>query len=403
MANIIFASITKRIPFTSRECYINNTNSGRINYINDSTKLPNVSWSSRSVLIGDMIFLTINYKDQGLKEAIVIYHGSAPSWHVPILSHLFPGITFILIEDENIILSIEPNDKIKLTTSVIDAINIVHDADPNVPIFYINNMGDNPYLNSTDKNIIPQHFVAKELYSKLMIDTILQILIKSNIKISHCWLRLSVPYSATNINYYLGSIFFLPWNGQSSTVLKLNVNASNMNYANINAKEIEQWCSYHNKIKRRPNCYFNVIDKSNRPNYSNELLNDFDSSCEAWILARYLYGKDPIASQEEILDGIGILCSNITIMLDQGTIATRRVVMDNMIVNKNDDIFGNGEPKYPFRNAAPINQPLEIIKVINMDSSITSSKLEGSLIPVTSTIFSVMNSQISDSLTGKVE
>jgi hypothetical protein len=111
----------------------------------------------------------------------------------------------------------------------------------------------------------------------------------------HAFLKFRLPYSRDGndqiVRYLKGIVYLQTWAPQTSTETRLKpVRNTNGVYdlADWSILEYEQWCFHHNSIVRERFFYENIFTKSNDPIDYPELLNDYDSISEAFILKLYL-------------------------------------------------------------------------------------------------------------------
>jgi cap2 methyltransferase len=68
---------------------------GRLKFTKKTTFLPNDHNGQRKLFINELRFIT-KYIDN--KPAFIIYAGGAPAWHTGYLAHLFPKLSFLLVD-----------------------------------------------------------------------------------------------------------------------------------------------------------------------------------------------------------------------------------------------------------------------------------------------------------------
>jgi hypothetical protein len=116
----------------------------------------------------------------------------------------------------------------------------------------------------------------------------------------HALLKFRLPYQpqkgedpthrVAKVEYLRGIVYLQVWEGQSSSETRLKpVKNQKGQYelATWDALEYEQWLFYHNSITREGTRYQNVFTEVPEPHDFPELLNDFDSTAEAFILKLY--------------------------------------------------------------------------------------------------------------------
>jgi hypothetical protein len=111
------------------------------------------------------------------------------------------------------------------------------------------------------------------------------------------WLKGHFPYGGkaegqSEIMQYLTSLVFVqPWRGQTDTETRLKpVRNADGQYSlqDWNIVEYEEWAFYHNAHERELLVYANPFTGDSEPVDYPELMNDYDSVAEAFILKEYL-------------------------------------------------------------------------------------------------------------------
>jgi hypothetical protein len=134
----------------------------------------------------------------------------------------------------------------------------------------------------------------------------------------HALLKFRLPWPQEYINgepvdrkviYLKGTVFWQPWVGQNSTETRLKPiknNKGKYELAEWSIVEYEQWCAYHNKVDRDEVIYKNIFTNTDDPILAPELLNDYDSTAEAYILKLY-FNSINITDIEKIIQSSQII------------------------------------------------------------------------------------------------
>lgn len=288
-------------------------NSKRLKYDESSKPSKSVHWGQRKLLISEIEFFTM-YLNRDIKNPLCIYVGAAPGNHIPLLSDMFPSLQFHLYDTNKF--AIKENDRIIIHNDFFtDDVAKTYAGQNN--IFFISNIRSVDSKANVKKALLefgitkfdrydkpegPRDSIkkAKEKSSKINEDGIwndMQMQQDWVLRINpiHALLKFRLPWPENEnddrkVQYLRGIAFWQPWNGQTSTETRLKpVKNSKNQYelADWDILEYEQWCSYHNKVDREDTTYTNILTNTNDPILSPELLNDYDSTAEIYILKLY--------------------------------------------------------------------------------------------------------------------
>jgi len=137
----------------------------------------------------------------------------------------------------------------------------------------------------------------------------------------HVLLKFRLPYSLDGkdkiVKYLKGQVYWQIWSPQTSTETRLkpvrNIEGK-YELSDWSILEYEEWCFYHNVFVRQHMNYKNIFTNSTDPIASPELLNDYDSMGETYILKLYfnkIGDKDLQKMYETVVDLSGLITWSI--------------------------------------------------------------------------------------------
>ena len=318
----------------------------------DSPKLPYerrqnqiktaIHWGQRKLLISEIEFLTIHWDPKLIPNPICVYAGAAPGIHIPFLSKLFPQVTFHLYDPARF--EIQSTNKILLFNEYFTDEVASRYAGRN-DIFFVSDIRTTGherkfrellsragFTNFDNKGnpIGPQDQIKalqlqanQENEDQIWGDMNMQqqwVLIMNP---EHALLKLRFPYSFDGSNkdleYLKGIVYWQVWPGPTSTEARLKpVKNENGSYemGKWSNLEYEQWGFYHNAIEREVNFYLNPFFNNTEPIDYPELLNDYDSVAEAFILSLYANSQG-VTDPTEVYQRVKMLSGSITLSLNK--------------------------------------------------------------------------------------
>lgn len=306
------------LDFT-RERLTINTKSLKLEYKEDSGNyLYVVHWGQRKLLLSEIEFFTL-YLSKEMENPICVYAGAAHGNHIPLLSTMFPAITFHLYDPAKF--NIEENDKIKIfneyftddiaksyrnqknifflsdiRTSDYEKIKKEHLAAVGITKFDNKNKPIGPYdlIKKAEKEALEEH--ERIVWSDMEMQQQWVLLMNP----LHCLIKFRLPWPVLDKNkqsvdrkvkYLKGTAFWQLWNRSISTETRLKpVKNENGEYeiSEWSIMEYEQFSFYQNTVIRRSTSFKNNLTNDDTPLDYPELLNDFDSTAEIEILKMYL-------------------------------------------------------------------------------------------------------------------
>ncbi|MEM2986517.1 MAG: hypothetical protein QXV60_00250 [Nitrososphaerota archaeon] len=276
------------IIFTFNNLFLN-TDAKRLEYreiSQEETRL--IHWGQRKLLLSEIEFFTLFWNENQVPNPICVYAGAAPGIHIPILSSLFPSFVFHLYDKEEF--KIQETDRIKIFKEYFTN-EKAKEYSNRRDVFFISDIrrtGLKELKTEVEKE------KAKELNEKMSWeDKLLQqnwVLLMNPI---HALLKFRLPYPLDRKDkkerYLRGVVLWQPWNRLSGETRLVPMKNKDYEYevGDWSTLEYEQWCFYHNIVERQQNFYKNIFTNTNEPIDGQELLNDFDSILEAYILKLY--------------------------------------------------------------------------------------------------------------------
>lgn len=319
----------------------------------DSPKLPYrrrdtevktaIHWGQRKLLISEIEFFTIHWDPKIIPRPLCVYAGAAPGIHIPFLSEMYPEFTFHLYDPARF--EIKSTDKIFLFNEYFTDEVAARYAGRN-DVFFISDIRTTghekkflEYLTragftkfDTKGNPVGPRDEIKAIELKANQDNEDQIWGDMNMQQQwvlimnpeHALLKLRFPYSFDGtekiLQYLKGIVYWQVWPGPTSTEARLKpVKNSDGVYelGTWSNLEYEQWGFYHNTVEREKIVYLNPFFGNTQPIDYPELLNDYDSVAEAFILMLYANSQgvtDPV----EVYQRVKMLSGAITLSLNKG-------------------------------------------------------------------------------------
>lgn len=256
-----------------------------------STEKRAVHWGERKLLINEIEFLSLFWKPSELPTPQCVYIGAAPGTHIDLLAQMYPEITFHLYD---------PRDF---------AINDKNSGGPKNTIIYT---GEQGFFTETTaqkwagrNDVIMISDIRSEGMEGRNTKDFEQAIIR-DMKQQEQWYRIMRPRIASlkfRLPYYTpesikefpyldGYVLKGIWSPASSTETRLVPIGEFIRVWDISW--YEQALAYHNQVYREATRFINfftgsVNDAINAP----ELLNEFDSVAEAFVLRGYLITRNP--------------------------------------------------------------------------------------------------------------
>lgn len=267
------------IPFTRDTLILSTSAPGKPYRPRLESEKLSVHWGQRKLLLSEIAFLTQATSQQALPNPIVVYAGAAPGLHLPFLSSLFPTMTFHLYDPAPF--GLTATSQLHLYQRKFnhdDAQNWARHSE----VLFISDIRTADHLAMTpDQN---------------------EINIIEDLRIQETWyhlmhpvsalLKFRLPYPSTKtaptFRYLDGTIMKQIWAPQMTTETRLIPNGQIRDYDLVT---YESQMFYHNTEIRESATFQNPFTLTDRPIDPPELINDFDSVAETWILQEYLKSR----------------------------------------------------------------------------------------------------------------
>ena len=315
----IIADVTEHIKFNITDCCWNEESGEAPYQRRKGQKKIAVHHGQRKLLLTEIWFLTLVHPPPG---SLILYIGAAGGEHIPLLVSLFPDYVYHLfdsksyhstvkqlaIDNENVVIRPEGNftDEIAHTYFGIENLYVISDiriVDSSITLQY-NNNAQRLFKKSYDQLSPPELLKVEEETNNNVADYV-----KDDMDFQNTWIRIMNPEASylkfrlpytngvdeTFTQYPDGYIFFQPWVGQTSTECRL-LCFPPYDLVTYSDLEHERAMSYHNLRRENLNLFVNLFDASTNPQDPGvnsdgkpELINDFDSTFEVYILFCYFY------------------------------------------------------------------------------------------------------------------
>lgn len=282
--------------FTSSDLFLNPTDPELPYRRRKDEEKTSIHWGQRKLLLTLVQFLTLFWKPSKTPKPIVVYAGAAPGTNIGIVSTLFPEVEFHLYDPSPF--KVNNTDKIKTYQQYFTDDDAKQWAGRN-DVYFISDIRTADYTKA--KNL-------DENEQQIMKDMEMQMRWFLLINPVEGHLKFRPPYTGGNrperINYLYGYVFLQPWSPQTTTESRLvPVRGQDGNWmiASWSAQKYQDQMFYHNVIVRESYKYINPFSSTNQPIDSPELLNDYDSLCEAQIWIDYLNVRTGNFNQQSVV------------------------------------------------------------------------------------------------------
>lgn len=308
--------------FTIRDLVINETTQ-RTPYRRRTDESKNtIHWGQRKLHLSEVEFFTLYWDAKVIPNPICVYAGAAPGTHIVLLSQMFPAFTFHLYDPAKF--DIQETPKIKLFNEYFTN-EVAGRYAGRKDVFLVSDIRTADYKSSQRDELkirgitqydetgapVGPYDLIKEAFDSAEIKNEDQIWGDMGMQQEwvlvmnpeHALLKFRLPYALGGkdriVQYLKGLVYWQIWPPQTSTETRLKpVRNANGVYemGDWSILEYEEWCFNHNSEVREKNFYQNVFTGTNEPIDYPELLNDFDSTAEAFVLKSYLEKlglKDP--------------------------------------------------------------------------------------------------------------
>lgn len=294
----------KDLEFTTADLSINSY-SGRAPYHKTDAKMrKRASWGQRKLLLSEIEFLTLFWNPNLVPNPVVLYVGASPGTHISLLVKLFPQVREWHCYDPRPF-KIKQSDKVKLYEKYFTDEDAIKWSDRK-DIFFISDIRSADYTKMSDEENELAVWNDQDLQRRwVYVIKPVEALLKFRLPYYDRWIDMMKPDSKWKdkynmpypnnpkiVTYLKGLMFFQPWSPQTSSETRLVPlrNSEGEYYdGDYDILDYDQIMFYHNNVDRELKQYKNPWTKDLTPIYSPELLNDYDSSAETYILSKYLF------------------------------------------------------------------------------------------------------------------
>lgn len=192
-------------------------------------------WGQRKLFMSELEFLTL----YGNRSNIVVYAGAAPGTHIPYLSELFPGITFILVDPCDF--WIDPTERIQIRKEFFTD-EIAKEFSRFRPLFISD-------IRTADAKVLQ----PEEVEDAVEEDQRMQMRWHALINPHASMLKFRLPWGAGQTRYLRGDIYIQVWPGATSSETRLVVvppASGVVELVDYDNTKYEQQMFYHNNVTR---------------------------------------------------------------------------------------------------------------------------------------------------------
>lgn len=268
-----------------------------------------VHWGQRKLLLSEIEFFTLFWNPEEIPKPLCVYAGAAPSDHTPLLSEMFPEVTFHLYDPAPF--GIKETRKIKIFNEFFTDEVAAKYAGRNDVLFICDIRTADMQANNdaVTRKIRKMKKEGKPVSDKLIYKLYKEADVKTEQEIKrdmdaqmrwtqiinpeHALLKFRLPYCLDGedelVEYLDGFVFWQAWAPKKSTETRLKpVRDEKGEYStrSWSALDYEQKC-FHQNVKVRPEVKYKNLFRKEGELDPPELLNDFDSTLEFFILREY--------------------------------------------------------------------------------------------------------------------
>jgi len=257
-----------------------------------------IHWGQRKLHISEVELFTLHWDPNEVPNPICVYAGAAHGTHIPLLSAMFPAFTFHLYDPARF--DITPDDKIFIYHEYFTD-EVARQWAGRDDVFFISDIRTVGYQEINAK-VAANRIKSKKVIEQAHIEIEQQIWEQDMawqqtwveiINPVHALLKFRLPHPIRGdriVQYLQGIVYWQVWPKHSSTECRLKPTRNYQGqYQRIDwsIQEYEEWCFYHNTVVREKIKFKNPFTNDLTPVSPPELLNDFDSVAEAYILKLY--------------------------------------------------------------------------------------------------------------------
>lgn len=303
----------------------------RKEYVPHSAKeRTSVHWGQRKLILSEIQFFTLFWDPSKIPKPICVYAGAASGAHIPLLSTMFPALTFECYDPRPF--AIKGTERIKLHRQFFT--NETAQQWSNRPdVFFISDIRSADYEQNEEewKKKAPHlKMTEEEALARGQKKTETQVW--DDMKAQETWvmimnpaqalLKFRLPYPLDGqdriVDYLNGYVMVQAYPSSTSTETRLVPTRDESGCYHKRSWSIlayEQQLCWHNAIRRETIRYKNPFTNDDEPIDGADLINDYDSCLETFILSKYLA---KMLGSPAPYDLFKKMCYQITSHLNQG-------------------------------------------------------------------------------------
>ena len=288
------------------------------------TEKNTVHWASRKLFLDKLSFLALFWKPNAIANPQVVIINAAPGGHIDLLAQFFPQMSFHLYDAKSFLLTNNlPNQP--GYDSNKGMITIYNQAFTDDIARTWANRTDVILISDYSSPITPTTSNDKDSEEKIKVDMMVQQNWYSLISPKLALLKFRLPYprpdGPTSFKYLSGFILKPIWGPASATETRLIPSNLQIEW---NLKWYEETMAYFNQTLRESTVFIDPLTNSIASANPPELLNDFDSVAEIYVLAGYIKTRRLRYNLDQVIK----LSNYITIELDSwSTIKTSLAIL----------------------------------------------------------------------------
>jgi hypothetical protein len=313
--------------------------SPRLKYVNRPlNEKRNVHWGQRKLLLSEIQFLTDYGEDEidSSNPPIVLYIGSAPGTHLISLVNLFPDYEYHLYDPREFDPHLFELPEIKsLNNMFFSDDEAKRWRETNRIIYFISDIRTADYTTMSKlefEDAVIQDLERQSNWVKIIQPT--ESLLKFRLPFTDL-------YPEDTIKYLDGSVYVQVWAPRSSSETRL-IPDNKLKEINWNIEQYDDQGFYFTSMIREHDKFFNPFTGDTTPIDYPELLNDFDSTAEAYILNRYLNIESDGSSYDRVIE----LSRKITEELNIGKPRNKWITLSRIRENVKSGRFDFEEDHY---------------------------------------------------------
>ena len=262
-----------------------------------------ISWGQRKLFLTFLSFLS-EHLDGNISKPVIVYAGAAPGVNIGLIKNLFPDTVIHGYDPAPFKIKTEPSRNLyvyrkKFTNKIAKYWADYQKRNGNV--YFISDIRTADYTKAKNLGENETQILKDMQIQKKWVEIIQPV---------KCFLKFRLPYIIPGlpqeIEYLDGKIYKQAWAPQTSTETRLVCSPPYSNKV-YNCEKYQSQMFYHNLFREKKEFEEGFCD-------GEELINDYDSSCEIFIWKKYLIFQGEEIKKERILE----LSKDTTRLLTKG-------------------------------------------------------------------------------------